>query len=112
MEIVCKSSTRSRLRRSIAVFGAALILVAQFVAVVHSHPPTKSSTTVASAQPSLDTGLCALCQLAFHSSVNPTSTPDIERLETERALASIDTWRRFTLFDSASAPTRAPPSAA
>jgi hypothetical protein len=110
--MTCKSSTRLRLRRSIAVLGAALILVAQFVAGVHSHPPTNSATTIASAQPSLDTGLCALCQLAFHSSLNPTSTPNVEPLETRRALTSIDTWHRFSLFDSASAPTRAPPSAA
>src|SRR5579864_576741 len=109
MTIPRKSSTRSRLRPSIAVFVAALILVAQFVAVMHSHPPTQPATTVA-AQTSLDTGLCALCQLALHSSLNPTSTPNIERLETGRALASIDSWHRFTLLDSVSAPTRAPPS--
>ena len=47
------------------------------------------------AQPSLDTGLCALCQLAFHSSLNPTSTPNIERLETGRALAGIGYLARF-----------------
>jgi hypothetical protein len=112
MAISCKRSTRSRLRRSIAVFGAALILVAQFVAAVHRHPAVESARTVSSAQASLDTGLCALCQVAFHSSLNPTSAPFIEPLEIERAISSIDSWLGFTWFDSASALTRGPPAAA
>ena len=111
MAISCKSSTRSRLRRSIAVFGAALILVAQFVAAVHWHPPTESAWTVASAQP-LETGLCALCQVAFHSSLNPTSALFIEPLEIGSVIASTDSWLGFASFDSASALTRAPPAAA
>jgi hypothetical protein len=111
MAISCKSSTRSRLRRSIAVFGAALILVAQFVAAVHWHPPTESAWTVASAQP-LETGLCALCQVAFHSSLNPTSALFIEPLEIGSVIASTDSWFGFASFDSASALTRAPPAAA
>ena len=112
MAVLCKSSTRSRLRRSIAVFGVALILAAQVVATVHWHPPTASAATVASSQPSIDTGLCALCQLAFHSSLNPNSTPFIEPHEIGSAIASIDCWLGFASFDSASALTRAPPAAA
>jgi hypothetical protein len=112
MAISCKSSTRSRLRRSIAVFGAALILVAQFVAAVHRHPGVESARTVSSAQLSLDTGLCALCQVAFHSNLNPTSAPFIEPLEIRRAISSIDSGLGFTWFDFASALTRAPPAAA
>jgi hypothetical protein len=112
MAISWKSSTPLSLRRSIAIFSAALILVAQFVAVEHWHPAAEPARTVSSAQLSLDTGLCALCQLAFHSSLNPTSTPNIERLETGRALASMDSWHGFTSFDPASALTRAPPAAA
>ncbi|MGC1380073.1 MAG: hypothetical protein WA814_03495, partial [Candidatus Baltobacteraceae bacterium] len=88
------------------------ILVAQFVAVVHSHPPTPSATTVVSAQPSLDTGLCALCQLAFHSSLNPASALFVEPLEIGSVVTSTDSWHGFAPFDSASAPTQAPPSAA
>jgi hypothetical protein len=112
MAILCKSSTRSRLRRSIAVFGVALILIAQVVATVHWHPPTELAMTAASAQPSIDTGLCALCQLAFHSSLNPSSAPFIEPHEIGRAVASSDYWLGFASFDSASALTRAPPAAA
>ena len=112
MTISCKSSTRSRLRRSIAVFVAALVLVAQFVGTVHWHPPTESAWTVPSAQPSLETGLCALCQVAFHSSLNPTGAPFIEPLEIGSVIASIDSWLGFASFDSASALTRAPPAAA
>jgi hypothetical protein len=112
MAISCKSSTRSRLRRSIAVFGAALILAAQFVGAVHWHPPVQLAWTVASAQPSVDTGLCALCLVAFHSSLNPTSAPFIEHREIGRAIASSDSWLGFASFDSASALTRAPPAAA
>jgi hypothetical protein len=112
MAISCKSSTRSRLRRSIAVFGAALVLVAQFVGAVHWHPAAESARTVSLAQPFLETGLCALCQVAFHSSLNPTSAPFIERREIGRAIASTDSWHGFASFDSASALTRAPPAAA
>src|ERR1017187_9086145 len=112
MAISRKSSTRSRLRRSIAVFGAALILVAQFVAAVHWHPAAESARTVSSAQPSLDTGLCALCQVAFHSTLNPTRAPFIEPLEIGRAIVRTDSWHGFASFDSASGLTRAPPAAA
>jgi hypothetical protein len=113
MAISCKNSTRSRRRRSIAVFGAALILVAQFVAAVHWHPAVELAWTVASAQP-LETGLCALCQVAFHSSLNPTPTraPFLEPLEIGSVIASTDSWLGFASFDSASALTRAPPAAA
>jgi hypothetical protein len=90
----------------------ALILVAQVVATVHWHPPTESATTAASAQPSIDPALCALCQLAFHSSLNPNSAPFIEPHEIGSALASTDYWLGFASFDSASALTRAPPAAA
>src|ERR1035441_3289662 len=95
MAISCKSSTRSRLRRSIAVFGAALILVAQFVAAVHWHPAVESARMVSLAQPSLDAGLCALCQVAFHSSLNPTRAPFIEPLEIGRVISSIDSGLGF-----------------
>jgi hypothetical protein len=98
------------LRRSIAVFGAALVLVAQVVGTVHWHPP--SARTVASAQPSLETGLCALCQVAFHSSLNPTSALFIEPLDVGSVIAGTDSWLGFASFDSASALTRAPPAAA
>ena len=111
MAISCKSSTRSRLRRSIAVFGAALVLIAQIVGTVHWHPPTESAWTVASAQP-LETRLCALCQVAFHSSLNPTSALFIEPLEIGSVIASTGSWFGFASFDSASALTRAPPAAA
>jgi hypothetical protein len=90
----------------------ALILVAQVVATVHWHPPTQSTATAASVQTSIDTGLCALCQLAFHSSFNPSSAPFIEPHEIGRAVASADYWLGFTSFHSASALTRAPPAVA
>ena len=112
MATLGKRSTRSRLRRTIAVFGVALILVAQIVATVHWHPPTQSATAVASAQPSIDAGLCALCQLAFHSSFNPSSAPFIEPHEIGSALASTDFRLGFASCDSGSALTRAPPAAA
>lgn len=112
MAISCKISTGSRIKRSIAVFGAALILVAQFVGATHWHPPSERAWTVASAQPSLETGLCALCQVAFHSSLNPTSAPFIAHREAGRPIASADSWHGFASFDSASVLTRGPPVAA
>src|SRR5258708_39071786 len=112
MAISSKSSTRSRLRRSIAVFGTALVLVAQFVGTMHWHPPAQSAWTVASVQPSLETGLCALCQVAVHSSLNPTGALSIEPHEIGSELASTDSWLGFASSDSASALTRAPPGTA
>jgi len=67
---------------------------------------------VASAQLSLDTGQCALCQVAFHSGLNPNSAPFVEPLEVGGAIASNDSSLGFALFDSASSLTRAPPAAA
>lgn len=110
MPISSKSSIRSRLRRSIAVFGAALVLVAQFVGATHWHPAPESARIVSSTQQTLDTGLCALCQVAFHSTLNPTSAPFIEPLEIGGVIASADFGLGFASFDS-SALTRAPPAA-
>ena len=112
MVISRKSSTRARSRHSIAVFGVALILVTQFVGAVHWHPAAESARIVLSTQPTIDTGLCALCQVAFHSTLNPTSAPFIKPLEIGGVIASADFWMGFTSFDSASALTRAPPAAA
>jgi len=66
---------------------------------------------VAAAQLSLDTGLCALCQVAFHSNLNPTSAPFIEPLRPGSAIANNDSSLGFASFDSASSLTRAPPAA-
>jgi len=110
MVISRKSSIRAR--RSIAVFGAVLVLVAQFVGATHWHPAAESPRIVSSTQPTIDTGLCPLCQVAFHSTLNPTSAPFIEPLEIGGVIASDDFGLGFASFDSASALTRAPPATA
>ena len=109
MTISGNSSIRRRFKRSIGVFGVALLLVTQFVGAMHWHPAAESTRIVSSTQPALDTGLCALCQVAFHSTLNPTSAPFIEPLEIGGVIASADFWMGFTSFDYVSALTRAPP---
>jgi hypothetical protein len=109
MAISRKSSIRAR--RAIAVFGVALILVTQFVGAVHWHPAADSARIVSSTQPTIDTGLCALCQVAFHCTLNPTSAPFIEPLEIGAVIASAEFGLGFDSFDFASALTRAPPAA-
>jgi hypothetical protein len=53
--------------RAISMFGAALILVSQLIAVAHFHEGAVLHNGVAVPQISADAGLCPICQLAMHS---------------------------------------------
>lgn len=53
--------------RAISIFGAALILVSQLIAVAHFHEGAVLHNGVAAPQISADAGLCPICQLALHS---------------------------------------------
>lgn len=65
--------------KSIALFGAALILAAQFLALTHFHQGNPSRQFNAQTQAATDDGLCALCILAFHAPLNPAAMPALER---------------------------------
>ena len=65
--------------KSIALFGAVLILAAQFLALTHFHQGNPTRQLNAQTQVVADDGLCALCILAFHAPLNPAATPALER---------------------------------
>src|SRR5216683_256653 len=71
------SSARPRTARNprVAIFAAILILAAQFVGVAHWHRIGSSEQISSHGELSLDSSLCAVCQLAFHSSFNPSARP-------------------------------------
>jgi hypothetical protein len=97
--------------KSIALFGAVLILAAQFLALTHFHRgnPTRqlSAQTVVAA----DDGLCALCILAFHAPLNPAATPALERPLVDVRLVDAAVVRPRTSDSHALCQTRAPPPA-
>lgn len=97
---------------TVAIMGATLVLFAQLIGAIHFHESVVSRDWVITAEFSADNGLCPVCQLAFHSSLNSTSAPFVEPLQIESTVASTDSWIGFASFDSASALTRAPPIAA
>lgn len=71
----------TRTRRSqgragrLAVLGAAVLISAQLLGVIHSHRSALSRGVTSQSQSTEDNGLCAVCLLAFHSPTNPASAP-------------------------------------
>jgi hypothetical protein len=59
--------------RSVAIFAAAITLAGQLAAAAHVHQAADPSSVNAVAQVAADNGLCALCLLAFHTSVAPSA---------------------------------------
>jgi hypothetical protein len=97
--------------KSIALFGAALILTAQILALAHFHQRNPTRQFNAQNQVVADDGLCALCILAFHAPVNPAATPTIARPHAEVRLVDLANARLNVFTASSSCQTRAPPGA-
>jgi len=70
---------RSATARTIAIFGALLILVSQAIGAAHFHEGAVSRNEVAAAQFTVDEGFCPLCQLALHSPGSVSSTATVAR---------------------------------
>src|SRR5512146_1211950 len=66
MQSVSQTGSRSRIRR-IACISAAILLFAQAAAIAHLHPLPSQRQYVTSAAAVVDSGLCALCLVRFHS---------------------------------------------
>jgi hypothetical protein len=95
--------------RSLALVGAAALLLGQLAASVHTHAAFASERVNAAAALSADNGLCALCLLALHSTPKPSAAPALYRPDV-RSEPAADTAAGFVespVF--ACAMTRAPP---
>jgi hypothetical protein len=97
--------------KSIALFGAALILTAQILALAHFHQRNATRQFNAQNQVVADDGLCALCILAFHAPVNPAAAPAIARPYSEIRLVEMAVARLQAYASYSSCQTRAPPAA-
>ena len=97
--------------KSLALFGAGLILVAQLLALAHVHQgnPTRQFST--QTQLVADDGLCALCVLAFHAPLNPAATPSIPHPYADIRLVDSGVARLHVLVSFSPYRTRAPPAA-
>jgi hypothetical protein len=99
-------------RKPVAAFAAALILVAQLLAVSHYHQTDPVRRFNAQAQVLADDGLCPLCTLAFHLPLNPAAAPAIERPQLDICAAETTVPRYHVLRPYSLSRTRAPPSPA
>lgn len=104
-------SVIGRSAKSIALFGAVLILAAQFLALAHFHQSNPTRQLNARRQIVADDGLCALCIIAFHAPLNPAATPAIERPYAEIRLVDAAIARIHVSGPFSSCHTRAPPAA-
>jgi hypothetical protein len=112
--ILRRRSTGTSVRKrasSIALFGAVLILAAQFLAVAHFHQGNPNRQINAQTQVAANDGLCALCILAFHAPVNPAASPAIERPHAEVRPVDTAIAQPHVSVSYSSCRTRAPPTA-
>ncbi|HYL59919.1 MAG TPA: hypothetical protein VEU51_13705 [Candidatus Acidoferrales bacterium] len=73
-------SRRNRaLARGLATAGAVLLLFAQLLMAAHFHEGVASRGGIAAAQLSADRGICAVCELAFHSPGSVAAAPTLSR---------------------------------
>jgi hypothetical protein len=101
-----------RLRRSIALIGAAALLLGQLAAGVHTHASFASDRAGAVAQLSAGDVLCPFCLLAFHCTPEPSAAPAIYHPEVCSGAAT-DVAAVFVESPVlARAMTRAPPTLA
>jgi len=96
--------------KSIALFGAILILAAQFLALTHFHQGNPTRQLNAQTQVVADDGLCALCILAFHAPLNPATMPALVRPHLAIRLSYAALARPRTADSHALSLTRAPPA--
>lgn len=100
------------LRRSAAVLGAALLLLAQLLAAAHTHQSLLKQDLKAQTELGADSGMCAVCLLAFHLPLNPAAAAVVASPQTEIQGAFRPARYRRRSFDLSSSPTRAPPRSA
>jgi hypothetical protein len=97
--------------KSIALFAAAVIVAAQFLALAHIHQRNPTRLLNAQSQVVADDRLCALCLLAFHAPINPAVAPAVERPYAEIRLVNAAIARLHLSASYSSCRTRAPPAA-
>jgi hypothetical protein len=98
--------------RRVALAGAALILFAQLLGAAHWHPANLDRTASASTALSADSGVCAVCLLAFHTTLSPAAAPALVHPQREVSKASAARGSALGSLELGSHLTRAPPSVA
>src|SRR5260221_10736530 len=109
MSIFSRARTRTARDPRVAILAAILILGAQFIGVAHWHRVSSSAHIASQGELSLDSSLCAVCQLAFHSSFNPSARPALYHAALATRLTIWIVSDTFLSPRSVSTPTRAPP---
>src|SRR5579864_1472152 len=97
--------------KSVALIAAAFVFAAQLVAVVHYHQG-RFEPSAAQAVVVPDSGLCALCILAFHSPLNPAAQPAISQPQGEIHSAESAVPNSYVSHPFPPWLTRAPPTSA
>jgi hypothetical protein len=95
--------------RAISIFGAALILVSQLIAVAHFHESAVLHNGVAAPQISADAGLCPICQLAMHSPGSMARATTVARAPSVAETIFITAPSRSESLVFSAARVRAPP---
>lgn len=98
--------------RGIATAAAALLLASQLAAAAHTHQVLQPERFSSHAELAVDSGLCALCLLAFHAKIAPVSTPGIHHPEVQIEAALDLAPPSIESFDPSCALTRGPPAIA
>ncbi|HEY6420383.1 MAG TPA: hypothetical protein VIX59_15410 [Candidatus Binataceae bacterium] len=98
-----------RFARSLAVFGAVVIIAGQLATAIHTHQIFQTQRVGSAAELTIDNGLCALCLLAFHSKATPGPAPTLARPEVQLRAAPEAAASSIESFDQSCAMTRGPP---
>jgi hypothetical protein len=102
-------SLARRLARALAVFGAAVILAGQLAAAIHTHQIFQTERIGSAAEIAVDSGLCPLCLLAFHSKGSLGAAPMLARPAVQLRAVPEAASSSFESFKEFSALTRGPP---
>jgi hypothetical protein len=98
--------------KSVALIAATFVFAAQLVAVAHYHQGRFEPSAAAQAAVVPDSGLCALCILAFHSPINPAAQAAISQPQGEIHAAESAVPNSYVSHPLPSWLTRAPPPSA